>query len=127
MSGNLGPPGEKEGEQPSTSWPPTVSIASAPAQSRKSKLSAIVSGATRREATRGGDPVTRPPVGASAEVLEHHAASHKRDCGPDIGAVERICPWGNILVWQCKRCGEGVFWTYEAWCEHAAELWASVQ
>ena len=69
----------------------------------------------------------RLAVAASAEVNEHHAAVHERRCGADLEMVERRCPCDTVKVWQCKRCGERLFWAYRAWCEHARDLWASVQ
>jgi hypothetical protein len=68
-----------------------------------------------------------PAVGASEEVLQHHLELHERDCGSGTASTTRVCPCKSCLVWACTRCGEPMFWTYKAWCEHAAALWASVQ
>jgi len=44
-----------------------------------------------------------------------------------MGTVEWKYPCGDVLIWQCRRCGDLVFWSYRSWCEHAAEFWASYQ
>jgi hypothetical protein len=68
-----------------------------------------------------------PPVSASPEVIDHHLALHRRECGPDRGAIRWESPCRDVAVWQCKRCDGLVAWAYRVWCRHAAEFWASVQ
>jgi hypothetical protein len=63
----------------------------------------------------------RNPIGASLEVIEHHAAQHP--CGRHR-AVEVWCPCRTTLALVCRRHGEAVFGVVVpgTWCRHAHEL-----
>jgi hypothetical protein len=62
----------------------------------------------------------RPPiiVGASHEVLSHHAAQHPCE---DHGSTVLNCPCGSTAAILCDACGLPLFLSVEpgTWCEHA--------
>lgn len=47
-------------------------------------------------------------IGASHEVIEHHAKQHVAQCGQH-GAIERVCPCGATTVICCRGCHDVVF------------------
>lgn len=61
-------------------------------------------------------------IGASEEVIRHHASEHP--CPPGVPADERVCPCGSTVAICCGRCEEPVFVAVQpgSWCEHAEEL-----
>lgn len=63
-----------------------------------------------------------PLVGASEEVIRHHADQHA--CG-DVGHVQiRSCPCGRSRALCCPSCGEPVFVASLPGlpCQHLAEV-----
>jgi hypothetical protein len=66
------------------------------------------------------DAIVPPTVGASAEVLRHHAKRHERRC-PSARANIGPCPCGPTHVIACDRCGAAVFVAVApgTWCMHA--------
>jgi hypothetical protein len=63
----------------------------------------------------------RNPIGASAEVIEHHARLHP--CGPQE-AISVVCPCGTTHAICCMKCREPVFGAVMpgTWCRHAVDL-----
>ena len=63
-------------------------------------------------------------VGASPEVLRHHAAQHP--CR-DAETFEVLCPCGSCVAICCAECRDPVFLAVlpGSWCEHAQELWGA--
>jgi len=68
----------------------------------------------------------RRAVGASPEVIEHHARRHTAECGRSDG-YEWLCDCGTTVVIVCG-CGNPQFVAVSpgTWCPHAAELTAAV-
>lgn len=62
------------------------------------------------------------PIGVSREVIDHHAARHRRACQA-IGPVLVLpCPCEAVAAIVCP-CGEPIFLRFgQTWCEHAAHL-----
>lgn len=63
------------------------------------------------------------PVGASPEVLSHHADQHP--CPLDAAPVVRICPCGSTHALCCPHCERIVFACARRgtpMCDHLAEL-----
>lgn len=46
--------------------------------------------------------LSQPPVGASPEVIRHHAAQHQKMCGC-VGGYVHICPCGRAHLLRCDR------------------------
>jgi hypothetical protein len=66
-------------------------------------------------------PTNKPMVGASPEVIAHHARRH--GCGAVLDGI--FCPCGDALAFVCPACDRAVFLAVKAgtWCPHAEELW----
>jgi hypothetical protein len=61
-------------------------------------------------------------VGASREVIEHHARQHP--CGEHVGARHVWCSCGTTVALVCDACQQPVFMATRpgSWCPHAAGL-----
>lgn len=62
-------------------------------------------------------------IGASEEVLRHHAVEHGRRC-PSSRPVEMRCEHGSTILIACSRCREQVYLVVapDTCCSHAAEV-----
>lgn len=60
------------------------------------------------------------PLGASEEVLRHHAEQH--GCPEDDSPPREVmCPCGTTVAIVCASCGDPVFICVKpgTWCQHA--------
>jgi hypothetical protein len=71
---------------------------------------------------RRNAPAPAPLVGASEEVIAHHAQQHACDPGADCEAV--MCPCGKSAALVCTACHQPVFVALSGavMCQHAREL-----
>lgn len=63
-------------------------------------------------------------IGASLEVLKHHAQQHIDRCGEERGTM-RVCPCGATAAICCARCDDILFLatsTHRPPCRHARPL-----
>jgi hypothetical protein len=62
-------------------------------------------------------------IGASREVIEHHARLHDRTC-PNGDAVVLMCEHRRTVVFVCTECLQTVFGVFAPGdpCHHAAEV-----
>jgi len=62
----------------------------------------------------------RQSLGASLEVIEHHARRHADAGCRAVGAAEQVCPCGTTVVLVCG-CGSPQFVAVSpgTWCPHA--------
>jgi len=68
-------------------------------------------------------------VGASLEVLLHHASEHRRTCSGAFGHASQVreCPCGDCSVLLCGDCHDPIFIRFRSDrdpCEHARRVLA---
>ncbi len=64
-------------------------------------------------------------IGASREILNHHAALHWRACPASASTPLHymVCPCFTTMVMACGACHDALFITTapRTWCHHAAD------
>ncbi len=77
----------------------------------------------RRARGPAGDRREVDVLGASREVLRHHAVDHGRRC-PSSRPVVMCCEHGSTTLVACSRCHEQVYLMLapDTCCSHAEEV-----